>query len=352
MKLIQFIVADTGRHVGLIEKDVVIDLTCINPHWKNIYSIFEEARQAGQSLESYISNSNFPKNRVTLNYLELTRQRPGGKTWLLPPVDHPDPAHCLVSGTGLTHLGSASQRNEMHQAPVQSGTRQADQVTKAITDSQKMFEMGLNGGKPELGRRGAQPEWFYKGSGAVLKGCNDFLEIPSFCEDCGEEPEIAGCYIIDKSGVPCRLGFAIGNEWSDHITEKVNYLWLAHSKLRTCSIGPELVTDLDFSDIRGYCRIYRKDSLIYDSGELLTGEKNMSNSLANLEDHHFKNAQFCIPGEVHIHFLGTMRISSGNWSPFQPEDKIQIHFEGMGQDLKNYVRRVPMDSTPVAVRKG
>ena len=26
---------------------------------------------------------------------------------LLPPITHPDPAHCCVSGTGLTHLGSA-----------------------------------------------------------------------------------------------------------------------------------------------------------------------------------------------------------------------------------------------------
>ena len=36
---------------------------------------------------------------------------------------------------------------------------------------------------------------------------------------------------------------AIGNEFSDHKFEKKNYLNLAGSKIRTCSLGPELVID-------------------------------------------------------------------------------------------------------------
>ncbi|MCG6120376.1 MAG: FAH family protein, partial [Blastomonas sp.] len=35
---------------------------------------------------------------------------------LLCPIDHPDAAHLLVSGTGLTHLGSAEGRDAMHRA--------------------------------------------------------------------------------------------------------------------------------------------------------------------------------------------------------------------------------------------
>jgi len=34
----------------------------------------------------------------------------------LPPLDHPDPSHCHVTGTGLTHLGSAKNRDAMHEA--------------------------------------------------------------------------------------------------------------------------------------------------------------------------------------------------------------------------------------------
>src|SRR5688572_18907230 len=33
---------------------------------------------------------------------------------LLAPIDHPDPAHVHLTGTGLTHLGSAQSRDEMH----------------------------------------------------------------------------------------------------------------------------------------------------------------------------------------------------------------------------------------------
>ncbi len=35
---------------------------------------------------------------------------------LLAPIDHPDAAHLILSGTGLTHLGSAEGRDKMHKA--------------------------------------------------------------------------------------------------------------------------------------------------------------------------------------------------------------------------------------------
>ena len=47
--------------------------------------------------------------------------------------------------------------------------------------------------------------------------------------------------MISDDGVPFRVGYALGNEFSDHIMERQNYLYLAHSKLRNCSFGPELL---------------------------------------------------------------------------------------------------------------
>ena len=41
----------------------------------------------------------------------------------------------------------------------------------------------------------------------------------------------------------------------------------------------------------------------------LTGEANMSHTLANLEHHHFKYALFRRPGDVHVHFFGTATLS-------------------------------------------
>jgi len=343
MRLIQFNSPPAViLRVGLVEDDTVFDLTNLDPSCDSIYRIFIKAKKENKTLEEYIDGRKFRQYCQKLSYSELIKNRPGDKGgWILPPINHPDPAHCIVTGTGLTHLGSMAQRDKMHKA---------DEI-KQKTDSQKMFEMGLEGGKPEHGKRGIAPEWFYKGNGTILRGYHDFLDIPSFSEDGGEEPEIVGCYIIGEDGVPYRLGFAIANEWSDHITERVNYLWLAPSKLRTCSIGPELITDQTFKDIRGYCRIYRGSDMLYDSGELLTGEDNMSHSLANLEDHHFKYPQFRLPGDVHIHFFGTMKLSFGNRSAFQDDDKIEIHFGNMGADLVNYVKRIPSNSRPVIIQK-
>jgi hypothetical protein len=344
MRLVQFTHPSRGRRVGLVEAETLYDLTDIDPTWTHVYHIFRQAREQDRLVEVLISER-LDRNRVrSLAYMDLWRARPGdAEGWLLPPFDHPDAAHCFVGGTGLTHLGSTAARDAMHKAASTSQPK---------TDSQKMFEMGLQGGKPPVGTRGIAPECFYKGSGAILRGHNDWLDIPSFTEDGGEEPEIVGCYIIGSDGVPYRLGFAVGNEWSDHTVERVNYLWLAPSKLRTCAIGPELVTDESFQDLRGSCHIYRGEGTLYDAGELLTGEENMSHSLANLEDHHFKHPQFCVPGDVHIYFFGTMKLSFGSRGPFQDGDRIEISFPRMGAPLVNIVRRLPPDSRPVSARKG
>jgi hypothetical protein len=338
LRLVQFQFPQKGRRVGLVDGKSVADLTSAYPKIVTVHDLFFRASSEAVSLTSFLES--LPLGKLEpLAYHPLLNAQPGGRDpWLLPPLDHLDPAHCLISGTGLTHLGSAAQRDQMHLAD-----------PAMTTDSQKMFAMGQRGGKPGSGR-GVQPEWFYKGNGLMLKGHNDFLEVPEFAEDGGEEPEIAGCYVVDRTGIPCRLGFTVGNEWSDHALEKGNYLWLAPSKLRTCSIGPELVVTESFRDLRGRARIFRGARLIYDSGAIATGEENMCHSLANLEDHHFKNSQFRYPGDVHIHFFGTSRLSFGQCEPLSDGDRVEIEFEGMGPPLVNFVRRLPRSQEPVRVR--
>ena len=48
---------------------------------------------------------------------------------------------CLVSGTGLTHLGSAKDRQAMHAVD-----------ENEMTDSMKMFRWGVEGGRPAPGQ--------------------------------------------------------------------------------------------------------------------------------------------------------------------------------------------------------
>jgi len=222
-----------------------------------------------------------------------------GERRVLAPIDHPDPAHLVLAGTGLTHLGSAEGRDKMHKA--------ASSAEKP-TDSMRMFLMGVEGGKPAPGLVGAQPEWFFKGDGSSVTAPEAPLVSPSFAEDGGEEPEIAAIYVIGPDGTPFRLGFALGNEFSDHVTERHNYLWLAHSKLRPASIGPELLTGPLPGHVEGVSRIRRAGAVIWEK-PFLSGEDNMSHAIANLEHHHFKYELFRRPGDVHIHFFGTATLS-------------------------------------------
>ncbi|WP_394654136.1 AraD1 family protein [uncultured Sphingomonas sp.] len=248
-----------------------------------------------------------------------------GAVRLLAPIDHADPAHLLVSGTGLTHLGSAEGRDAMHKKAVENPDP---------TDSMKMFLMGVEGGKPADGATGVQPEWFYKGDGAILAAPGEPLTSPAFALDGGEEPEIAGIYMIGDDGTPVRLGYALGNEFSDHVTERGNYLWLAHSKLRAAALGPELLLGDLPQDVRGTSRIVRGGATIWEK-PFVSGEANMSHSLANLEHHHFKYAGFRRAGDVHVHFYGTATLSFSDGVTPEAGDVFEVEAKPFTLPVRN-----------------
>jgi hypothetical protein len=257
---------------------------------------------------------------------------------LIAPIDHEDPAHVVMTGTGLTHLGSAEGRDKMH--------REAAAAEKQ-TDSMRMFLEGVEGGKPAPGQVGQQPEWFYKGDGSQLVAPGAALSMPAFAQDGGEEPELAGIYLIGPDGTPFRLGLCLANEFSDHVTERHNYLWLAHSKLRQASLGPEIVVGTPPSDVRGSSRILRDGEVLWEK-PFLSGEDNMSHSLANLEAHHFKYALFRRPGDIHIHFFGTATLSFTDGVKTETGDVFEIEAAPFTLPLRNPLAREA--ETPVAVR--
>lgn len=245
---------------------------------------------------------------------------------MLLPIHHPDPAHLHLTGTGLTHLGSASTRDAMHAG--------ADGDGVELSDSMKMFQMGLKDGRPNDGAIGVQPEWFYKGNGTMAVAPGQPLVSPDFALDGGEEPEIAGIYVIGDDGTPFRVGFALANEFSDHVTERMNYLFLAHSKLRPCSYGPEILIGALPADVQGMSRILR-DGNVHWEKPFLSGEANMSHSLANLEHHHFKYGAFRQPGDVHVHMFGTATLSFADGIKAKSGDVFEIEAAPFGLPLRN-----------------
>jgi len=284
-----------------------------------VYELALAAARAGTTLDHVIDERGLDET------IDLAAAYADGR--LHSPVSHPDPAHLHITGTGLTHLGSAATRDSMHK-------KLADDGEESLTDSMKMFRMGLEGGKPAAGEVGVQPEWFYKGNGIFAVAPGKPLKSPAFARDAGEEPEIAGIYVIGDDGTPFRIGFALSNEFSDHITERVNYLYLAHSKLRNASFGPEILVGPLPDDVRGTSRIKRGGKTMWEK-PFLSGEGNMSHTIANLEHHHFKYGLFRQPGDVHVHMFGTATLSFADGIKAEAGDVFEIEAPAFGLPLRN-----------------
>ena len=301
------------------------------------YALAADAAEAGHSLVDEIRARGFGAA------VDLEAAYAEGR--MLLPITHPDPAHCLMTGTGLTHLGSATTRDAMHAATAESAAANAPPQT----DSMKMFRMGIEGGRPVAGAVGAQPEWFYKGDGSQAVAPGQPIRVPGFGADAGEEPEVAGIYLISADGSPFRVGFALGNELSDHITERGNYLWLAHSKLRRAAYGPEILVGPLPEDLRGTSRILRGGKVLWEK-PFLSGEANMSHSLGNLEHHHFKYDLFRRPGDLHVHFFGTATLSFADGVRCEEGDVFEIEAAPFGLPLRNPLAFDKAASGPVTVR--
>jgi hypothetical protein len=292
---------------------------------ESVYSLADSAIRAGVKLSEMVEKAS------TQERLDYDTIYDGSSEWKwLSPIDHPEPSRCLISGTGLTHLGSARDRQAMHAKALTS------QELEDLTDSMKMFRWGVESGRPDAGCIGVPPEWFYKGNGSILRSHGEALHVPSFAEDGGEEAELASIYIIGPDGQPFRIGMAVGNEFSDHCFEKKNYLNLAASKLRNCAIGPELVLDPEFESVSGQIKIERGGRLLWKK-EIHSGEAHMCHSLQNLEHHHFKFEQHRQPGDVHVHFLGADCLSFGEGLRLADGDVVEITFQGFGRALRNRV---------------
>jgi hypothetical protein len=310
---------DSSRRVAVVEEPNVRCLLDV----QSVYELVQRCLSHGISLSDQALEL---ANGEVLDYDAIYS---GASEWhLLGPIDVPGaPSRLMISGTGLTHIGSAKERQAMHLA-------EAPKAAEPVTDSMRMFQWGVEGGRPAKGEIGIAPEWFYKGNGIMLRAPFAPLTIPAHAEDGGEEAEVAGIYVIAEDGTPYRIGMAAGNEFSDHQFEKRNYLNLAGSKLRTCSLGPELVVGAAFQALAGEVRIERGTDAIW-SKKLVTGEENMCHSLANLEHHHFKFEGHRQPGDVHVHFFGAHSLSFGEGVVLRDGDWMEVRYEGFGRALRN-----------------
>lgn len=326
MRIVQLSDSLGQRRVALVD----------DPHLRlleDVRTVYELAQDAIRRRQSLSEAVNQALGQETESY-ERVRE----ESRLLLPFDHPDPHRLWATGTGLTHLGSATSRNAMHAA--------GSEAEETLTDSMKLFRDGLANGRKVGEQPGSLPEWFFKGNGLSAVPPGGVFPLPAYAHDGGEEAEIVGLYLNDEAGQPYRLGFALGNEYSDHVLEKQNYLYLAHSKLRGYSFGPELLLGELPAEVRGVSRVWRDGAVRWER-EFLSGEAHMSHNLANLEHHHFQYPLFRQPGDAHVHFFGAAVLSFSDGLRVQSGDTFELRASVFGEPLRNTVEAVPPESVRV-----
>jgi hypothetical protein len=286
-RLVQLDHPGFGRRVALADGD---DLHLLGTY-RSTYEFAIAAIETGVKLRDLLSTD---LSGVALDY---TAVHSLSSEWtFLAAFDHPgEPARCQVSGCGRTY-----------------------------------------GPPPAADSPG--PSWFYKGPGTILRGHGQALEIPEFAVGGGEEAELVALYVIDKVGVPRRVGFAQGNEFADPALSKRDPGAFSHAKLRTCSIGPELILDADIADVPGRIEIERAGAHLW-SKEFRAGESHMHYTLARVEQNLFRYSAHRRPGDAYVHYLGAAVPPFEDGSVLQDGDAVTIAFDGFGKSLRNPITR-------------
>ena len=260
------------------------------------------------------------KARVTDDVIDLAAALEEDR--ILSPIDHPDPAHVLVSGSGLSHKSWVALEPD----------HGADE--SKWPDHFKTLMLGQRGGKPARGDWGAQPEWFYKGNGEILVPPGGVVEHPFYGDGPGEEAEIAGVYMIGPDKTPFCLGYALGNEFSDEQMYFKNVYHLAQSKRRQVSLGPELLVGDLPHDIGARISLLRRGRVKWQA-DFRTGEANMLHAIANIEAHYFKYGQWYIPGDIHVLYFGNAVMSTAQGEVVEDGDVFRLECETFGLPLTN-----------------
>lgn len=157
MRLVQFKTVEGKNSVAIVSGETLQLIS----NFSSTYELALSAISEGATLEKLIEKN---LSSELVDYPEVIKTNR-----LLSPAHHPDPAHFWITGTGLTHSGSAATRDAMHKALEKED----------LSDSMKIFKMGLEGGKPKNGP-GVQPEWFYKGNGTSLIPPNGEIDLPDY----------------------------------------------------------------------------------------------------------------------------------------------------------------------------
>jgi hypothetical protein len=102
MRIIQFISLQGQKKTGIVEEAKIRLLHTIKTTYELVFYA-EENNLEIQQAASRLASDTFEDYQKILDEKRI-----------LLPLQHPDPYHTWITGTGLTHLGSAASRDSMH----------------------------------------------------------------------------------------------------------------------------------------------------------------------------------------------------------------------------------------------
>lgn len=317
MNVVQFIWHDQ-QYIGNISPNRRIRL------FNKPYSFLDVVKMAlkkEQTLSQYIAEN---LSNVYLDIVDIA-----SPSFTFKAISHRHPMSTWVGGTGLTHKNRAVIRKHMENL---------DAKNESLSDSEKIYMAGVHDGKKQLSQEGARPEWFFKGHAEQIVTSGEPLPIPSHDIGGGEEAELVGVYYVDENKHIHRLGFCLGNEFSDHTLERENHFYISQCKLRAFALSSEIMIGELPTNVQLTSCIYRDEQLLWQA-QIATGQDNMIHSYGNIESHVFRHAQFLTPDTLYYHFMGTSHISYVDGVCMQNNDIVKIESDYFMFPLINQIKK-------------
>jgi 2-dehydro-3-deoxy-D-arabinonate dehydratase len=304
MKLCQFHLPGKGKRVGVVDGDVVIDVTSPKANAASTLDLVTAGGTAA-GVERLVRPL-LKKAKSRLSFRDLDRAPSPRRPHLLAPIDAPE-----VWGAGITYERSRGYY-EAHQT---EGTR-----SKGIYDY--VYEA-------------KRPELFFKGTASRTSGPNAPIGVRADSTLTAVEAELA--VVIGRRGA--IVGYTVGNDLSAWDIERENPLYLPQSKIFDGSFacGPVLVTAGEIPDphtLELSCTISRNGAPRFEGR---TNTSTMKRRCPELVDWLCRGNTCSPPGTV-------LSTGTGLLVPdehaLQEGDVVEITLERVGT-LRNPVRRLP-----------
>ena len=288
MRLAQFRDADGRRAVAVSHADGHRVLDEI----ETVYELVLAALEAGDSLSK--TASSFQSART----VDLDAAEREGR--LLPPLEHPVPTRCWVTGS--------------------------EGATAPTADP-------------------AAASWFFRGSGSTLVAAGQPLPVPGFAPSGLPVPQLAGLYVIADDGVPCQVGWSLAHPIVDRALASGG--GAGHARLRATAIGPEILLGELPKVVPATTRILRGSKVVAEQSFDL-GSGAMARGFADLARDHFRYGMHRRPGDVHVHCFGSgAAITSIDAAT--PDQVFELACPPLGRPLRNRVATIDMATPAVRV---